>query len=66
MAWLTVIGVAAAAGAVLYEVGSHMSVSLLYNHHNSLGQVWSEAKVMVCCKFGPQTTDTHISELYYI
>jgi hypothetical protein len=51
-----------------------MSVSLLHYHHNnnSLGQVWCVIKceviviVMVCSKVGPQTTDTHSGQLYYI
>ena len=48
-----------------------MTVSLLHYHHKkdlakfgACACHYGESNGKVCCEFGPQTTDTHISEFY--
>ena len=42
------------------------STIIMLSYKISLGQVWLAimVKVMVCCEFGPQTTDTQMSQWY--
>ena len=54
----------------LYVVGSCITVSLLHYHYHTIALALASlvfvfgnmVTVMLCFEFGPQTTDTHISQ----